>query len=52
VPSNLMPIAALTQCIENEFARWRIEPKNFAAFACFFPAFRRILTSHLMDIPL
>jgi len=39
--SNLMPIAALTQSIENESAWWRIEPKNSAVFRCFyFPAFR------------
>jgi len=35
VPSNLIPIAALTQRIENKSAWWRIEPKNFAAFRCF-----------------
>jgi len=41
VPSNLIPIAALTQSIENELAWWRIETKNSAAFAAFFsPAFR------------
>jgi len=32
--------AALTQSIKNELAWRRIEPKNSAAFHCFFPAFR------------
>jgi len=40
VPSNLIPIAALTQSIENELTWWRIEPKNSEALRCFFPAFR------------
>jgi len=31
-----MPIAALTQSIENELAWCRIEPKNSATFRCFF----------------
>jgi len=35
VPSNLIPIAAVTQSIEKELARWRIEPKNSAALRCF-----------------
>jgi len=33
-------MVALTQSIENELAWKRIEPKNSAAFRCFFPAFR------------
>jgi len=34
VPSNLIPIAALTQSIKKELTS--IEPKNSAAFRCFF----------------
>jgi len=33
---HLIPIAALTQSIENELVWWKIELKNFAAFRCFF----------------
>jgi len=40
MPSNLIPIAALTQSIQKELAWRRIEPKNSAAFRCFFSAFR------------
>jgi len=36
VPTNLIPIVALTQIIENELAWWRIEPENSAAFRCLF----------------
>jgi len=36
MPSNLIPIVALTQSIENELAWWRIEPKSSEAFPCFF----------------
>jgi len=36
VPSNLIPIAALTQSIENELAWWRIEPRSSTTFRCFF----------------
>jgi len=39
VPSNLVPITALSQSIENKLAWWRIEPKNSAAFRCFFSVF-------------
>jgi len=31
MPSNLIPIAILTQSIEKELAWWRIEPKNSAS---------------------
>jgi len=36
VASNLLHIASLTQSIENKLACWRIEPKNTAAFCCYF----------------
>jgi len=35
VPTNLIPIAALTQIMDNKLAWWRIEPKNSATFRCF-----------------
>jgi len=40
VPSYLILIAALNQSIKKQLAWWRIEPKNSAAYRCFFPAFR------------
>jgi len=34
-----MPIAALTQSIENELVRWRIEPKTLQHCAAYFQHF-------------
>jgi len=45
VPSNLIPIAAPTQSIENKLAWWKIEPKNSAAFRFFY--FQRFNYSRL-----
>jgi len=42
VPSNLIPIAALTQSVENKLAWWRIENSKILEHIplLLFPAFR------------